>query len=350
MRFSPALLLVLAFSARLAAAAPDPIRELERRVVERTLPNGLKVIVLRRSVAPLVSFNLMFRAGGVDESEGKTGLAHLFEHMMFKGTRTVGTRDYAREKPILDEIDRLERRAMAEERKGARADAAAVAELRKRIEALEAKAAEITIPSELDQIYQRAGGEGLNAFTTQDMTGFVVSLPSNKWTLWPMLESDRMANPVLREFYKERNVVMEERLMRYENSPHGKLWENFAASAFQAHSYRSPTIGWMSDLKNLALSDAADFFRTHYAPNNAAVAIVGDVDPEEVFRTLEKEFASVPAQTLPEPSATQEPEQAGEKRIVVEFDAEPTLMMGFHKPAHPNHFCLRITWIYQWTQ
>ena len=336
MRVLLALSFLFLLSVPSRAAEPDPIRELEHRVVERTLSDGLKVIILRRPVAPLVSFNLMFHAGGVDEVSGKTGLAHLFEHMMFKGTKTIGTKDYAKEKPILDAIDRLERETMAERRKGAKADAKKLADLGRRVAALEKQAAALEIPAEFDEIYEREGGEGLNAFTSQDMTGFVVSLPSNRWELWPVMEADRMANPVLREFYKERDVVMEERLMRFENSPSGKLWENFVSAAFQAHPYHTPTIGWISDIRDLDLEDARAFYKSHYSPNNAAVAIVGDVDPDRVVAELEKRFASVRPHPLPEESITTEPPQAGERRVTVEYDAEPSMMMGFHKPQQPD--------------
>ena len=176
----------------------------------------------------------------------------------------------------------------------------------------------------------------MNAFTGKDMTGFVVNLPSNKWELWPILESDRMANPVLREFYKERDVVMEERRMRYENSPQGKLWEHLNATAFMAHPYGSPTIGWMSDLRFLTQRDAEDFFKTHYAPNNAAVALVGHIHPESALEKLEQYFSKVSSQAVSFGHVTEEPLQSGERRVNVRFDSEPSLLIGFHKPNPPH--------------
>lgn len=333
--FSAFLLLA---AAPLRAAEADPIRALEKRVVEHTLRNGMKVLILERPIAPVVSFQMMFRAGGVDEVSGKTGLAHLFEHMMFKGSRTVGTRNFEKEKPILDEIDRVAREIIREESRGAGVDGEKIKVLKARMGELEARAGEWSVPAEFDQIYQREGAEGLNAFTGQDMTAFVVSLPSNKWELWPIMESDRMAHPVLREFYKERDVVMEERLMRYENSPRGKIWENFVAAAYNAHPYGSPTIGWMSDLKRLTLADAEEFFQIHYAPNNAAVAIVGNVRSAEAVEKLERYFSKVSSQALPSGVVTEEPPQEGERRIMVHFDSEPSMIMGFHKPnaLHPD--------------
>ena len=310
--------------------AQDPIKDLEKRVKEYTLKNGMKLLILERHAAPLVSYEMMFCAGSVDEEAGKSGLAHLFEHMMFKGTRTVGTKDYAAEKPLMDQIDKV---------------ALALVDvdsptLRAKMEALEAEEQKLIIPSEFDQIYQRAGAEGLNAFTSRDMTGFVVSLPSNKWELWPMMEAERMADPVLREFYKERDVVMEERRMRYDNDPDGKLWENFLALCYLAHPYRNPTIGWASDIKRLTRSDAEDFFRGHYAPNNAVVAVVGDVSASVVAEKCEKYFAYVPPQAVPRRAVTEEPAQDGERRARVAFDAEPRLLLGYPKPSapHPDNF------------
>lgn len=326
----------------LSFSQSDPIKELEKRVVEHTLKNGMKVLVLERHVSPLVSFHMIFRAGGVDEQIGKTGLAHLFEHMLFKGSKSVGTKDYKKEKQILDAIDKIAREIMAEELKGSKADPQKLQSLKKKMEEVETEHQKWIVPAEFDEIYQKEGAQGLNAYTSQDRTGFVVSLPSNKWELWPILESDRMANPVLREFYKERAVVMEERRMRYENSPRGKIWENFISAAYMAHPYGSPTIGWMSDIQRLTVADAEDFFKVYYAPNNAVVAIVGDVQSQEVIEKLEKYFIKVASQTLPLGITTEEPTQSGERRLMVHFDSEPSLLMGFHKPnpPHPDNFVM----------
>ncbi len=248
----------------------------------------------------------------------------------------MGTKDYAGEKPLMEEIDKLMFALQAEQDKGAQANKDALQSLQKKIALVESKQQELIVPSEFDEIYQKEGAEGLNAFTSQDFTGFVVNLPANKWELWPILESDRMANPVLREFYKERDVVMEERRMRYENSAEGKLWESFVAAAYTAHPYGVPTIGWAGDIQRLLRPDAEDFFRKHYSPNNAVVAIVGDVRAEEVVQKLEKYFANTSSQTVPESWATPEPEQSGPRRATVYFDAQPSLMMGFHKPNPPH--------------
>lgn len=336
--------LVLFAPVFVSADEANPIQGLEQKIVEHTLKNGMKVIILERPFAPLVSFEMMFRAGGVDEVSGKTGLAHLFEHMMFKGSKTVGTKDYEKEKVVLDQIDKTAREIMAEEAKKERADPKRLQSLKQKMEELEKEHQGLIVPAEFDEIYQREGGEGLNAFTAQDMTAFVVSLPANKWELWAILESDRMENPVLREFYKERDVVMEERRMRYDTSARGKIWEQFISAAYMAHPYGSPTIGWMSDIKRLTLSDAENFFKAHYAPNNVAVAVVGDVRPKEVIEKLEHYFARVSSQPLPAEEVTEEPPQEGERRINIQFDSEPNLMMGFHKPnaPHPDNYAIEM--------
>lgn len=328
----------------LLADQPDPIQQLEQRVVEHSLKNGMKLLILERTMAPLASFEMMFRTGGVDEVSGKSGLAHLFEHMMFKGSQVVGTKDYQKEKPLLDELDSVAKEILAEESKGERDAIEKIKSLKKRMEELEIEHQKLIVPAEFDELYQREGGEGLNAFTAQDMTAFVVSLPSNKWELWPILESDRMAHPVLREFYKERDVVMEERRMRTDNSPQGKLWENFISAAFMAHPYGSPTIGWSSDIRRLTASDAENFFKTHYAPNNATVAIVGNVRAEEVIKKIESYFLKVSSQPLPTDFTTEEPMQEGERRVTVYYDSEPSLLIGFHKPnpPHPDNFAMEM--------
>ncbi len=338
-------LLTLLFTTSLSfAAEANPIAELEKRVMEHTLKNGLKIIVLERPKFPLVSFEMMFKVGGVDETLGKTGLAHLFEHIAFKGSEKIGTKDFEKEKPILEAIEKIAQEIAAEEIKENSADPKKLEQLKLKLAALEVEHQQWMNPEELDEIYSRHGAEGLNAFTGKDMTGFVVSLPSNKWELYFAMESDRMQNPVLREFYKERDVVMEERRMRYENSPSGLLWENLMSSAFSAHPYSFPTIGWSSDIEKLSIKDAQDFFKSHYIPNQATVVIVGDVQTKKILDSFEKYFAQIPSQKVPSQLKTEEPNQIGEKRVALEFDAEPSFLMGFHKPnpPHPDNFTLEM--------
>lgn len=317
-----------------AANAPG----LADRVIEQTLANGLTVLMVERHQTPVVSINFTFRVGGANESTGSTGIAHMYEHMAFKGTKTLGTKDYAKEQPLLEELDRLNaaiERLAADERAadGKGKETPALQQLRKQFQELQERAGEWVVTNELSQIYQRNGSVGLNATTGKDLTRYTVSLPANRLPLWAAIESDRMANPVLREFYKERAVVMEERRLRTEDNPHGLLYEAFVAAAFQAHPYGFPTIGWASDIQSLTPSATEAFFRTYYGPGNAVLAIVGDINPPEVLSLIERTFGRIPGTPLPPRVVTIEPPQRGERRVEVEFDAEPVVLVGYHKPA-----------------
>lgn len=306
---------------------------LEDKVVEHTMKNGMKLLMVERHTSPTVSAWIRFRVGSVDERSDERGIAHLLEHMLFKGTTTLGTKDFAAEKPILDKIEAVAQRLTAEKSRSGKADPAKIAELEKQLASLETDASQYVIKDEFFELYSKNGGTGYNAFTSRDGTTYLISLPSNKLELWAAIESDRLQNAVLREFYTERSVVMEERRRSYDADPESKLWETFVASSFLAHSYGQPTIGWMSDIENLTRSKAEQFFHSYYAPNNAIVAIVGDIDAKKTIALVERYFGAIKPGKEPPPVTTQEPKQAGERRIELLADAEPTLIMGFHKPA-----------------
>ncbi|MFQ5949312.1 MAG: M16 family metallopeptidase [Nitrospiria bacterium] len=308
------------------------------RVIEHTLSNGLRVLMVERQQVPTISFRIIYNVGSANEVSGITGVAHLYEHMAFKGTETFGTSNYDEERKALAEIERLNDAIIQEERKGADADPERLKALRKRFEALEAEARKWVVPNELGEIYDRHGAVGFNASTSRDVTSYVVSLPANRLPLWIAIESDRMANTVLREFYKERNVVLEERRRSVETSPSGKLYESFLSTAFVAHPYGYPTLGWPSDVRSLSATETARFFKTYYAPNNTIIAIVGDFKAAEVIPLLEASFGVIPPAPPPPRVVTVEPPQRGERRVEVEDDANPRLVIGFHKPDlnHPD--------------
>ena len=342
---------VVILSGMLAAMAPAYAESpsLADRVIEHKLANGMTVLMVERHQAPIVSINMTFGVGGVNEQVGLTGLAHLYEHMAFKGTRTVGTREYEREQAVLDdltlvgnELDRREREesTRAETEGKPYAPSQEVQQLQRRFKELQDKAGEFVVGNEMALLYQRHGGVGLNASTGKDITRYVISLPANRLPLWAALESDRMAHPVLREFYKERGVVMEERRLRTDDSPNGLLYETFTSAAFQAHQYGVPTIGWGSDIMALTPAATEAFFKTYYGPNNATVAIVGDIKPKEVIALIEQTFGKIPAAPPIPALVTEEPPQRGERRVEIEFDAEPALAIGYHKPTigHPDDF------------
>ncbi len=322
------------------AAPPAPIvsngRSLAERVIEHKLVNGLTLLMVERHQTPVVSINVTFGVGGIDEVNGITGVAHLYEHMAFKGTKTIGTKDFAQEQPLLAELDRLNGEIERERRKlraEGRDTSPELAAKRDQFKQAQDRADAFVVGNEMALLYQRHGGVGLNASTGKDVTRYTVSLPSNRLPLWAAIEADRLARPVLREFYKERAVVMEERRLRTDDSPNGLLYEAFAAAAFEAHPYGFPTIGWASDIQSLTPAETETFFRTYYGPANAVIAIVGDIDPKEVIALVERTFGAVPGAPPPPSVVTVEPPQKGERRVDVEFDAEPILILGYHKPS-----------------
>jgi len=321
------------------SADAQDLAAFEKRMTEFTLDNGLKFLVLERHEAPVVSFHTYADVGAVDEVKGITGLAHLFEHMAFKGSKTIGTKDYEAEAEAMAKVDELFLAIKAERRKGDRADEERLKELQKQLEEAREEAQEYLVHDEFEEVYVREGGAGFNAYTSYDATQYIVSLPSNKTELWMSMESDRFLNPVLREFYKEKDVVMEERRLGVESQPIGRLLEEFLAIAYKAHPYGEPVVGHMSDLETLTRSEAEAFFSEYYGPSNLTVAIVGDVNPQEIRNLAEKYFSRVPSDPKPDPVETVEPPQLGQRRVVVEDPAQPFVLIGYHKPSinHPDN-------------
>jgi predicted Zn-dependent peptidase len=335
-RFAVAIALgVLVFGQNFAfanSAAPS----LENRVKEYKLENGLRILVLRRPGSPTFAGYVRFLVGGSDEITGQSGVAHILEHMLFKGSERIGTSDFAKEKPLMDEVENLGAQYDAERRKGKLADEAKVKELREKLyKAMESERQYIK-EDEISEIYQRFGAMGFNAFTAKDTTTYVIKLPANKFELWAWLESDRLRTPILREYYSERDVIMEERRRSVDSSPEGTLYERMLATAFIAHPYGIPVIGWPSDITLMPLDYVKSFLKTYYSPNNMVVCIVGDLEPEYVYQTIKNYFGDIPPQVIPPRVATVEPAQMGERRVEVEFDANSQLMMAFHKPTHPD--------------
>ncbi len=329
------LLFVMNTGATKSARAQD-LSIFEKRMTEFTLDNNMKFLVLERHEAPVVSFHIYADVGAVDEVKGITGMAHLFEHMAFKGTRVIGTTDYGAEAKASVRADRAFEEIKREQRKGDRADKTKLEELQKQFEEAQEEIQKYLVHDEYEEVFVREGGTGFNAYTSQDATQYIVSLPSNKIELWMSMESDRFANPVLREFYKERDVVVEERRLRTESQPVGRLLEEFLAVAYKAHPYGEPIIGHMSDLETLTRSEAEMFFKKYYLPSNLTVAIVGDVDPQQIRELAQKYFSRIPAGPKPDPVETVEPPQLGQRRVIVQDPAQPFVMIGYHKP-NINH-------------
>ena len=329
----------LAVLTAVATAAPAQESPGERLPVTRhVLPNGMTFLLLRREGAPTASFVTHYRAGAVDEWTGISGTAHLFEHMLFKGSTVIGTSDLAAEQALFPAIDAAADSFTAEFRRGAQADSATLQRLRDRLKQLEDSARAFVVSNELDRILTENGAQGLNASTSHDVTNYYFSLPANRAQLWFVLESDRLRHPVLREFYSEREVVMEERRLRTETQPFGMLYEEFLQAAFRAHPYGRPVVGLASEIQAVSRRSALEYFRRFYGPNNAVVAIVGDIDVEQMKQWASRYFGDLPAGEPHRAVVTQEPPQRGERRILVEFDANPLVIIGYHIPnvRHPD--------------
>ena len=310
----------------------------EKRMTEFTLANGLKFLVLERHEAPVVSFHTYADVGAADEVRGITGLAHLFEHLAFKGTRTIGTRDYEAETKAMAKIDEAFLALKLERRKGDQADKTRLEQLENQFKEAQQEAQKYLVHDEYEETLSREGSAGFNAYTSHDATQYIVSLPSNKVELWMTMESDRFAHPVLREFYKEKDVVMEERRLGVESQPIGRLLEEFMAIAYKAHSYGDEVVGHMSDLETMTRAEADAFFKKYYSPSNLTIAIVGDVNPQQIRKLAQEYFAGIASGPKPEPVETVEPPQLGERRVVVEDPAQPFVLIGYHKPSihHPD--------------
>jgi predicted Zn-dependent peptidase len=300
-----------------------------------TLTNGMTFYVYERHQMPTFCGMIMAKVGSVDERKGETGLAHFFEHLAFKGTPVMGTSDYAKEKPILEQIDKLGEEWSAEFAKGDKADKQKMAALKEQIKKLQNETLKYAVKDELGKIYSENGGRGLNASTGRDTTQYYIMLPANRLELWFLIESERFKFPAFREFYSERDVVAEERRMG-ENMPTGKLYEEFQNAAYTLHPYRHSVGGYMEDIQTFTRPKAIGFFKTFYIPNNLTAAVVGDVRLEEVKQLAEKYFGDIPRGPEPPRPEFLEPKQKGERRVTIEFDAQPQLMIGYHMPQTPD--------------
>ncbi|HUR82690.1 MAG TPA: pitrilysin family protein [Thermoanaerobaculia bacterium] len=315
-----------------SAATAQDLASFEKRTSTRVLDNGLTVIILERHDAPVFSYATMVNTGSAQEVPGITGLAHMFEHMAFKGSDLIGTKDWKAEEAALRKVEDAYA-AYSAARGATRPDTAKVADLEKAWKDAIADADKYVEDNAFSQVVDRAGGVGMNAFTSSDVTGYFFSLPSNRFELWAYLESERFRNPVFRQFYKERDVVFEERRMRTESSPVGRLIEQFIGTAFSAHPYGFPTVGWPSDLHSFSATDAAAFAKKYYVPSNMVVAIVGDVNGAEAWPVIEKYFGRLPKSPAPPALRTVEPPQIAEKMVTLRETSQPIYVEGYHRPA-----------------
>ncbi len=332
-RRGPLALLAGLLLAIASTATAQDLASFEKRITVKKLDNGMTLVVCERPEAPVFSFYTHVDTGAAQEVDGISGIAHMFEHMAFKGTTRIGTTDFGKEKIALAEVEKAyvawdaARRAMP----GVAPEKVAAAE--KGFRDAVAAADKFVVKNEFGEIIDREGGVGLNAFTNWDTTGYFYSFPSNRLELWAYLESERFSRPIFREFYKERDVVMEERRMRTESSPIGRLIEQFCATAFSAHPYGRPVVGWMSDLQSFSATDAAKFYEKQYVPSNITVTLVGGIRADEAIPLFERYFGRIPKGPSPEPLRTVEPKQTSEKIIRIEDPSQPFYIEGYHKPS-----------------
>jgi predicted Zn-dependent peptidase len=343
--------------AALAAAVPAFAQNIDAK--EYWLDNGMQVLMVERHEAPTIMASIFARVGSVNETTGITGISHLFEHMMFKGTETIGTKDIERDREIMARLDSLRAQMREEERimrEGLRRgenedmlDPAAKTERYREIEAefdkLILEQRELIIKDQLNELYSKNGGFFLNAFTSEDMTGYFVRLPKNKIEMFMWLESDRFNDPVFREFYSERDVVREERRRAVDSTPTGLIEEDFRAMFWKSSSYHWDVIGWPSDLGSITREQADRYFDTYYAPNNLTMILVGDLVPDEMITLVRKYFERIPRGTTEPPDVvTLEEKQYGEKRLIGEAETSPTAEIWYHTVAwkHPDSYPLQV--------
>ena len=328
-----AVLLAFAVSCGVAARAQD-LAGFEKRTTVKVLPNGLTLIVCERPEAPVFSYYTLVDAGSADDPQGDSGLAHMFEHMAFKGTEQIGTTNYPAEKVALAKVEAAYAAYDAEYRKRVGQDEAKLAQLKKVFEDDQEAAERYVIPNQFSELAEQNGAVGLNASTEEDSTQFFWSMPSNRLELWAYMESGRIGHPVEREFYKERDVVQEERRMRIDSNPIGAMVEQFLATAYVAHPYGRSGVGWESEISQVNATEAEAFHKKYYVPSNIVVAVVGDVKASEAMPMLTKYFGAIPAGPKPEPMTTVEPPQFAEKSVVIREASQPFYLEGYHRPDY----------------
>ena len=350
-KFLP-LCLLLALLASPACAQKVP-------VIEKTLSNGMRLLLLPRHDEPTVAGGWVAHVGSANERPGITGIAHLFEHMMFKGTPTLGTKDYKKDVEIINEQERVRDLMRQEEsvmrtmwRRGEIADlqnpdtwTPRFKELQAQFKKLVDAQREILVKNEFDRIYTSNGGSQMNAYTSQDVTVYFTTVPANKLELWMWMESGRLLAPVFREFYAERDVVFEERRMRTESTPTGRIEEAFWAMFWESHPYSWPVVGWPSDIPAISKKQADEFYALYYAPQNLTTVLVGDFDPDKATALAEKYLGRIPRGKEAAPDVvTLEIKQPAEKRLNGEADTNPQVDIMWHTPAfgHKDTYALQV--------
>ena len=352
----PTRLLILVL---LTVGLARPLAAQQVPVIEKTLANGMRLLLVQRNDEPTVAGGWVAHVGSSNERPGITGIAHLFEHMMFKGTPTIGTKNYAKDLEIIaaqekvrDEIRKEEAKMRVAYRRGEISDllkpeskTERYRELEKQFNELIVQQREILVKNEFDRIYTTGGASGMNAFTSEDMTGYFITVPANKLELWMWMESERLLRPVFREFYAERDVVFEERRMRTESTPLGKFNEINEAMMWISHPYQWPTVGWPSDIPAITKKQADEFYALYYAPQNISLILVGDFKVDEAVKHFEKYFNRIPRGEAEAPDiVTLEIPHLVEQRMYGEAEANPEVNIGWRTVAfgHRDSYALNL--------
>jgi predicted Zn-dependent peptidase len=333
-RVRSAILVLALMALTCIGGRAQDLKSFEQKTTTKVLPNGLTLIVCERPEAPVFSFSTFIDAGDVNDPSGQSGLAHMFEHLAFKGTSEIGTTDYAAEKVALAKVEAANNAYEAEYLKAVGRDPQKLAELQKAVKEAEDEAHKFVIPNQFTDVAERNGATGVNASTALDETKYFWSMPENRLELWAWLESSRLADTVPREFYKERDVVVEERRMRTDSNPIGRLVEQFLATAYVAHNYGRSGVGWPSEVGQITATEAMDFHKKYYVGANIVVAVVGDVKAADAMPLLERYFSKVPAGPKPEEMTTVEPRQFAEKSVVIREQTQPFYLEGYHRPGY----------------
>jgi predicted Zn-dependent peptidase len=325
-------LICLAVIACSTGADAAPMEQLRDSVQEFTMDNGLRFLIVEKHDAPVFSYVTCVDAGGSCVVNNSTGIAHMLEHMVFKGTATVGTNNYRAEKKAMKRTDDIWSQVLAERNKGTFCDSTRLEALTTEFKELVDAEFEYAISNDFSKILDENGVRGVNAFTSAEHTCFFYQLPSNRLELWARLEGERLAKPVLREFYKEREVVANERRLTTDSSPTGRLYENFLGIAYKSHPYKASIIGHETDIANWHRSDIYDFLDKYFVPENMTICLVGDVTVEEVKKMAKKYFSKMRAGDDPADVVTREPWHKSERRVIAHEDANPVIFTGWQSP------------------
>jgi predicted Zn-dependent peptidase len=317
-----------------AGMQAQDLKSFEQKITTKVLPNGLTILICERPEAPVFSYNTFVDAGDVNDPSGQSGLAHMFEHLAFKGTTEIGTNNWPAERVALEKVEEANQAYEAEYLKPVGRDEAKLAELKKKFQEAQDEAHKYVVPNQFTEVAERNGAHELNAETSLDETMYFWSMPENRLELWAWLESSRLADTVPREFYKERNVVLEERRMRTDSNPEGRLFEQFVATAYVAHPYGRSGVGWPSEVSQINATEAMEFHKKYYVGSNIVVTVVGDVKAAETMPMLEKYFGKVPGGPKPEEMTTVEPKQFAEKTVVLREATQPIYIEGYHRPSY----------------